>query len=278
MIFLALSILSSIGIFLVFRMFKSYELNTRHGILVNYLVAGLTGLIAFMPGTLWFDKDWFLPSFLLGAFFYVIFRVMARVTQVNGLSLASIATKMSVVIPVAVGLLVLDESWSWLKGLGIMAGLVAIVLSAGGRGKINALVWPLVLFMGSGIIDASLKLFQHYLVSAPDYPVFISTIFIAAFVTAAIHHLFTKDQRISKGAVFGGTVLGIVNFAALFFIIKTLALPDWESSVVFPINNFGIIAGSTAIAVLAMRERLSLTGWIGFFLATASIVVLYLSK
>jgi len=278
MIYLLLSILSSIGIFIAFRMFSGYEVHTRHGIMINYLVAGLTGVLAFQPDLSWFTSDWFWPSSLLGVLFYVIFRVMARVTQQNGMAISSLATKMSVVIPVTIGLLFLQESLSWLKMIGVILGLVSIILSAGGSVERKDMLWPLILFAGSGVIDASLKLFQHFLVPEGDFPMFISNIFFAAFLSALIHHLFTSERKIRTNAWVGGLGLGLVNFAALYFILRSLAIPAWESSVVFPINNFGIIAGSTLLAVFALGERINTRGWIAFATASASIVILYISQ
>jgi drug/metabolite transporter (DMT)-like permease len=278
MIYLILSILSSVGIFLAFRLFKTFHVHTRKGIMMNYLVAGVLGVALFQPEWNWWSKPWFLPSCLLGVLFYVVFRVMARVTQENGLAVSSIATKMSVVIPVAVGLTVLDESLNALKLVGIALGLISVVLSSGDHVKAGSWVWPMLLFLGSGVVDSNLKLFQHYLVSDSEIPVFSSNIFLSAFVASFIHHLFLPERRIQLKEVIGGTGLGLVNIAALYFILRSLALPNWESSVVFPINNFGIIAGSTLLAILFFKEKIHLKGWLGIAFALASITLLYLAK
>lgn len=278
MIYLILSILSSIGIFIVFRLFNRKGTNTRHAIMINYIVAALTGLAVFRPDSLWFTTSWFLPSCILGAFFYVIFRVMAKVTQENGMSVSSIATKMSVVIPVAVGLTVLQESVNALKIIGIAFGLASVVISAGGNSKKGTWLWPLVLFIGSGLIDTSLNLFQTWSVSESEFPVFITNIFVFAFISALVHHAFSKEHSISKASIKGGFLLGIVNFTALFYILKSLSLPNWESSVVFPINNFGIIAGSTLFAIVAFGEKVTVKGWLSIGLALCSILILFFSK
>ncbi|MEX2596255.1 MAG: hypothetical protein WEC59_04930 [Salibacteraceae bacterium] len=276
--YLSLSILASIGIFWSFRMFQSYRIHTRQGIMINYVVAGITGLFAFQPREFWFDAQWFWPSAALGILFYVIFRVMAKVTQENGMSVSSIATKMSVVMPVSMGIIILDESLSWIKLSGITMGLISIVLSAGNNMKSGQWIWPMILFLGSGSIDSFLKLFQQFLVSEDAFPFFICNIFFSAFITSLVHHLFTKDKKIQLKTVGGGIVLGAVNFAALYFILKSLAMPGWESSIVFPINNFGIIAGSTLLAVIAFREKINIRGWLGFLFASLSILLLYFSK
>ncbi|NQV52501.1 MAG: DMT family transporter [Flavobacteriales bacterium] len=278
MIFLGLSILSSIGIFVAFRMFSSYGVHTRQGIMINYLVAGIVGLVVFQPTQFWLQEPWFAPSCALGLLFYVIFRIMGRVTQFNGLSVASLAAKMSVVIPVSIGLIFLDESLSALKLMGIALGLASIVLSAGASVKGRDLLWPLVLFIGSGVIDASLNLFQHAMVDESAFPMFVSNIFLSAFIAALAHHLLSHERKVSIRSVIGGLGLGLVNFAALYFILRSLALPEWESSLVFPINNFGIIAGSTLLGVFALGERLTTRAWTGFGFATLSILLLYFAK
>lgn len=278
MIYLILSILSSIGIFIAFRMFSRMGANTRHAIMINYLVAAITGLIVFRPNELWFDSKWFVPSCFLGIFFYVIFRIMAKVTQENGMSVSSIATKMSVVIPVVIGLTVLQESINALKIIGIVFGLGSVLMSAGSNVKNGTWLWPLVLFIGSGLIDSALNLFQTWSVTENEFPVFITNIFAFAFLSAFIHQLFSKEYKISTKSISGGILLGLVNFSALIFILKSLALPNWESSVVFPINNFGIIAGSTLFAMVVFNEKVDVKGWLSISLATCSIVLLYFSK
>ena len=277
MIYLLLSILSSIGIFIAFRMFSRMGANTRHAIMINYLIAAITGLVVFRPSEPWFNSSWFIPSCFLGSFFYVIFRVMAKVTQENGMSVSSIATKMSVIIPVTIGLTVLQESINVLKIVGIVFGLASVLMSAGGNVKNGTWLWPLVLFIGSGLIDSSLNLFQTMSVTEAEFPVFIMNIFAFAFLSALIHQLFSKERKISTKSISGGFLLGLVNFSALYFILKSLALPNWESSIVFPINNFGIIAGSTLFAMIVFNEKVDIKGWISIGLATCSIVLLYLS-
>ncbi|MEQ9187677.1 MAG: EamA/RhaT family transporter [Cryomorphaceae bacterium] len=278
MIYLVLSILASIGLLVAFKMFANYGVHTRQGIMINYLVAGGVAWVVFGQNGPWLEAPWFLPSCALGVLFYLIFRVMAKVTQTNGMAVSSTATKMSVVIPVSVGLFVLNESFSTLKFIGIILGLVSIVLSVGGSMKRSDILWPLILFLGSGTIDAALKLFQYTWVSDEAFPLFIANVFLSAFVVALSHHIFTKERTVSFRTMVGGLGLGLVNLGALYFILLALALPSWESSVVFPINNFGIIAGSTLLAVFVLKERVTPRGWMGFVLASLSILILYLSR
>lgn len=278
MTYILLSILSATAILVLFRWMRQDGVNTRHAITINYAVAAAVGLLFFEHGAEFFAQPWLLPAAMTGIFFYVVFRIIALTTQKSGMAIASVATKMSVIIPVLMGLLLLGESVSGWKIAGVLLGLVAVVLSAAGEVKTNNWKWPLVAFVASGLIDASLKLYQNYLVPEADFPSFISVIFLSAFVSGTIHHFFTKERKISLRSVGGGVALGIVNFGSLIFILKSLALPQWESSVIFPINNFGIITLSTLMGILLFRERLQWRGLLSIAFASGAIYLLYLSN
>lgn len=279
MIFLTLSILASSAIMLIFRWFSSAKINTRHAIMTNYVVACITGLLVFMPNESWMSRPWFWPSAVLGILFYTIFRVMAKTAQENGVAVGVVVTKMSVIIPVSFGLTLLGEAFNWLKIVGILCGLSAVLLTTNGHVKGKAFIWPVILFVGSGVIDTVLNLFQEWSVTEVEVPVFSSTVFGFAFITAFIHHLIIKeDRKVAFKSIGGGLVLGTVNFGSIYFLLGALALPDWESSVVFPINNFGIVLLSTLLAMLLFKERPNGKNWIGIVLSFSAIWFLYLSK
>lgn len=279
MIYIVLSILTSSAILLLFKWFGNLGIVARHAIMINYAVAAITGIIVFMPSNHWFDQPWFWPSMFMGILFYVIFSVMSRVAQTNGVAVGVVITKMSVILPVFIGLSLLGEQFSWLKIIGITAGLSAVFLTTNGHIKSGAIIWPVVLFFGSGLIDSLLNLFQKWSVSAAEFPVFSSTLFSFAFLTALAHHLMQKTERnVSSRSIMGGLALGIVNFGSIYFLLKSLALPHWESSVIFPLNNFGIVLLSTLGAMVFFKERPNAKNWLGIGLSFVAIWFLYLSK
>lgn len=277
MIYLALSIAASTAILIVFRWMQHNGANTRHAITLNYLVAAATGVILFAPPLSVVTAPWFWPAALEGVAFYLIFRIMARTTQVSGVLAAGIATRMSVVIPVGFGLFLLHEQISVIKLFGVAAGLCAVFLAAGQGDRMQDWKWPLLAFVSTGLLDASLKLFQVWSVTEDQFPGFLTTIYAFAFAVGVVHHSITDDKRVKAISVVSGLVLGTLNFGSLFFIMQALALPNWESSIVFPINNFGIVALATLSAVVLFGERLTPRGWFGLSLATVSIGLLYLS-
>ena len=184
MTYIVLSVLASSAILLIFRWFSSAGINSRHAIMTNYAVASATGLIVFTPSAHWYNQPWFWPSAALGILFYTIFRVMAKTAQENGVAVGVVVTKMSVIIPVIIGLTVLNEGANWFKIVGIICGLAAVFLTTNGHIKGGAIIWPAVLFVGSGIIDTLLNLFQEWSVTEDEFPVFSSTVFAFAFLIA----------------------------------------------------------------------------------------------
>lgn len=252
--------------------------NARQAIMLNYAIAALTGFIFFRGETNYFSEAWFWPAGIMGILFYVVFRLIAKTTQTNGVATASIATKMSVILPIAVGLLLLGESWNLLKLLGIVLGIVAVILSTGSNPEIKDWKWPLLAFIGSGVIDAALNLFQVWTVAEVQFPSFISTTFSFAFITGFAHHFTFPDRKIAGITYLGGIALGIVNFGSLLFILLSLSLPNFESSVIFPINNVGIVMLSSIMAFLLFKEKITLKALFGILLSIAAIAVLYLSN
>ena len=277
MTYIILTIIASTLILVLFRLIGDTRVNTRHAIVINYLTASCTGAVFFDLSPEVVMAPWFYPAAVEGMVFYLVFCAIAKTAQTNGVAIASIATKMSVVVPVSVGILLLGEGAGILKIIGILCGLMAVFLSAGKNNQLAQWKWPLVSFIGIGLIDTSLKLFQVWSVPQTQFAAFITTIFAFAFLTALIHHLFSNHRTMSSLSVGSGLLIGLVNFGTVYFLLHALATPGLESSAVFPITNFGVVALSTFFAYLLFNERLTQRTQVGLVFAALSISLLYLS-
>ena len=277
MIFIALSIVSSSAILLLFRSFSRHHVNTRHAIIINYGIAAIIGYAFFEIPQVW-QTPWFIPSGIIGIVFYLGFRLIAKTTQESGVSAASVATKMSVIIPIAVGIGVLNESQNALKYFGITCGLLSVLLFTDFNTGVRSWLWPLLAFVVSGAIDTCLNLFQLTIVPASEFAVFISSIFGFACISGIIHHYILPKSSFTRTSLLGGILLGIANFGSLIFILKALSLPQWESSVVFPLNNVGVVALSSVLSVVFFKERLKIRQYLGLGLGFTSIYFLYISQ
>ncbi|OAB78515.1 DMT family transporter [Cochleicola gelatinilyticus] len=284
---LILSVFASTLIFVIFKLFSKYGVNTMQAIIINYFAACLCGLF-FYSEPITISKiptyPWFYYTLVLGALFIIVFNLMAITTQRSGLSVVSVATKMSVGIPIVFGLLYYKESLGILKSAGILLALVAVYLASiktkdGIAIKKKNLIFPLLVFLGSGIIDTSIKFLEDAFVAEQDVPLFSATIFSAAafigilvLITQAIQGKFKFEFK----NVIGGIALGIPNYFSIYFIVKALRSDLLDSSGIFTVNNVAIVMISTFVGILFFKEKLLPKNWLGIVLAVVSIFLVAL--
>ncbi len=284
MIYLLLSILSSSIIFVVFKLFKRFDVNTLQAIIVNYFIACSVGYFGFVEDANISEipsKPWFYGTLILGLLFIIVFNLAAITTQRSGLSVVSVATKMSVAIPVLFGILYFNESTGILKVLGIILALIAVYLSSikaktGIAIKKKNLVYPILVFIGSGLIDTLIKFIESGYVNKTDVAIFSSTIFSVAGTIGILVLIFqglTGKLRITGRNILGGIALGIPNFFSIYFLVMALRNNRFESSTIFTINNVAIVLVSTILGIILFKEKLITKNWIGIILAIISILL-----
>lgn len=285
MINLLLSIASSTVILTLFKAFGRYHINTFQAIVVNYLVAASCGLIAFSSTEAMiapWARSWFIPAISLGVLFITIFNLMALTAQRAGLSVVSVATKMSVAIPILFGFIYYKEIITFPKVTGIALALVALYLSSQkkeGNRKLNLKVFllPLLVFLGSGVIDTSIKFLEEGYVGAEEVSLFSATIFSSAALTGLILLLlrsFKGRVKIEAKNLVAGIALGIPNYFSIYFLVQALRIPFLDSATVFTLNNIAIVVAATLTGILLFKERLSAANWMGILLALVSIAVI----
>ncbi len=288
MIYLILSILASSLIFVIFKLFAKYNVDTLQAIVVNYVVACISGAIAYSEPihiSSISNEGWFYGAMILGIVFISVFNLMAITTQKNGLSVAAVATKMSLAIPIIFGIIVYNESTGILKVIGIIIALIAVYMTSmkntqGVSITKDNLIFPLLVFIGSGIIDTSLKFFETNFVAENDVPIFSASIFGFAAIIGILTLLYKTIKRnlqLSLKNILAGIGLGVPNYFSIYFLIKALRYENIDSSTIFTINNVAILLVSTMAGILFFREKLTLKNWIGIALAIMSIIMVAFS-
>ncbi|WMI67622.1 EamA family transporter [Mangrovimonas sp. YM274] len=285
--YLLLSILSSTLIVVIFKLIKKSKADTLQAIVTNYFTACSIGLLTYsnpidVPDVI--NSKWFLGAISLGTLFISIFYIMAITTQRNGISVAAVASKMSVVIPVIFGIFAYNESTDIQKVSGIVLALVAVYLaSVKNREKLNLtsnLTLPFLLFLGSGIIDTSIKYLETTYVGEQGIPLFSATIFFSAATIGSLILIYKRMKSelcFSFKSVFWGILLGTANFASIYFLLKALNNEFYESSTLFTLNNVGIVMLSTLTGLALFKEHLSYKNWTGIALAIVSILLITLA-
>ena len=287
MINLLLSILASTLIFLLFKLFDRFKIDTLQAIVFNYITAFLCGILSsrstFAVQEI-IKSKWFFSALALGFLFISIFKLMALTSQRNGLSVASVATKMSVIIPVIFGVYVYQESANFQKIIGVFLALWAVYFvsvkeNASFNFK-NNLMLPLIIFIGSGIIDTSIKYIETTYIDEGGIPLFSATIFFFAAcigIGTLIVKFIKGEFKFNLLSIPAGVALGIVNYASIYYILKALNHESLESSTVFTINNVAIVMLTSMLGLLFFKEKLSVKNWIGIGLAIISILLVTLA-
>ncbi|WP_271392735.1 DMT family transporter [Aequorivita sinensis] len=289
MIALLFSILSSTMIFVVFKLFSRFNINTFQALTFNYVTACICGIIL-QENSIKFSEvpqfEWFPFALGLGGLFISVFNLMAITTQRSGLSVVSVATKMSVVIPILFGLLYYKESLGFFKIIGIILALVAVYLASiktkdGIKIKLSNFIFPVLVFLGSGTIDTTIKFLEGEFIAKNDIPIFSATIYAMAGLIGfaiLIFQLVKGSFKFEFKNLFGGIALGIPNYFSVYFLVEALRSNILESSGVFTVNNVAIVMTSTMLGILLFKEKLLRKNWIGIGLAVLSILFIALEK
>lgn len=291
---LLLSILSSTGIFLIFRLIDRKDVKTFPVIVINYITASFLGF-AISGGMGSREWDYALPFYILaaiiGTLFIVMFFVVARSSQKAGMAVTTIAGKMSVIFPIAFSILYdPSDSISLIKAMGIILALPGLLLTIykkrEGKTDPSLLYLPLILFAGMGIVDSLVKLAQYEYVSDRNLSLFTALLFGISTLNGILISLGDRERLkslFSFRVLVWGVLLGLVNFGSIYFLVRTLNYrhPRWgsiDSSVVFGINNIGIVALSVLLGVMLFRERLSRINLAGMLICIIATIMLAYSS
>ncbi len=287
MIYLILSILCSTAIYALFKLFGRYKIHTFQAIVANYFVASgfgfwyasNQGANLVMNGS----EPWIWVAAVIGVLFISLFYIMALTSQLHGVSVTSIATKMSMVIPAAYFILTdPQEGISTQKIFGIVLGVAAVILSSmrkSAEKKVHrAWLIPIVLFVGSGFLDLLLAFAEKtYLATELDYKAFVPMPFAlsAAIGTAILTlRLILKKEKLHLKSLLAGLLLGLVNYGSIYFLLRILGSGILDRSSAIPANNMGVVALSAIVGFAIFKERLSAKNAIGIILALAAILLL----
>lgn len=286
MLALLFSILCSTSIYILFKLAGKHGAKNQHIIVINYLVATLLGFFLHEGENeelLHPDPQWLGLAILIGVSFVVMFHLIAYASQKAGVSVTSLATRLSVVLPIAFSIYIdPDDFLSLSKVLIILFTLLALFLSVykkrNGQTSMFSLFLPLVLFIGAGTLDSFVKYGQQHFVGPENLAAFSTYLFLFSFVTALLFSLLNfKEFRSAwpSATWIFGVLLGVMNFGTIYFIVLALESGFADSSVLFAANNISIVVLSVAVALVFFREKLSRLNIIGVLMSIVALILLF---
>lgn len=283
--YLLLSVFSSTLIIIIFKLFGRWKIDTFQAIVFNYITCVITGSIVLgdwviLPEII--EQPYFPYAAALGVFFISGFYTVGRTVEFFGMTVATIAQKMSLLITILATYILFTESMTVLKVAGICLAFPAIVLSSWSStsdsddsdGSGFKWVYLVYTFIVSGIIEVLLKAVESLQSGSEDNLPFTIILFAMAGIIGTailVGAVLSGKSKINVKSLGAGILLGIPNFFSIYFLLQVLST-DWEATFVYPVNNVAIVLSAALCAVLIFREKLSHLNILGLLLAILSIV------
>lgn len=272
---------------IIFKMFDRYRVNTLNAIVVNYWVAATLSILLDSSGISLKKaplEPWFFQAIMMGFLFITLFNIIAKSTQNIGVSVTTVANKMSLIMPVMFSIFVLHDAVNVVKVIGIILALLAVYLTtkSDNRSAVDKrfIVYPFIVFIGSGIIDTLFKYNDEFTLGDNGLEPFVSWIFITSSFLGLIVLIYKYVREKSlpdRNSIIAGFILGFPNYFSIFFLLKSLNI-GMEGSIVIPLNNISIVAVSALSGIFIFREKGTKSNIIGLLLAIIAIGLLAFSK
>ena len=292
MLYLILSILSSTAIFIIFKYLGQFSVPTLPVIAGNYFFASATGFLVArekFPVRRIFESEWIPLAILIGILFIVMFYIVGRSSQKAGIAITTVASKMSVATPIVFSIFYDPaDQFTFLKLAGILVALMSIFLlvqKPKDRTISRSVIYlPVLLFLGMGMVDSLVKFAQFRFISDERLPFFTAVLFLISFLSGILWLLLKSElsRLVQIRMIAWAFLLGIANFGSIYFLIRTLNLKNgstgWlDSSVVFAVNNCGIVVLSVLAGLFLFREKLNRLNRLGIVFSLFAIIIFSLT-
>ena len=128
MVWIILCAISYIGIFVIFKLIDTLNAPLLNAVVVNYLTAAVLGFVVFgtFPVGQIVSAGWFPMGLLLGFLFIVTFLLIGISSRETGIVITTVASKMSLVIPMAFSIIAYGENISVAKMTAILLAVVSV--------------------------------------------------------------------------------------------------------------------------------------------------------
>ena len=295
MIYLILAIVFSTGVFVAMRLFERLKLDNHQALMWNYVFASSTGFLVCKS----FDtlpqlvaEPWFGLSILTGFWFIFTYLLMTASTQRSGVTVTSLSSKLSVVLPTLAGIVLFNETLNFVATMGIVLALVALVLVVGGRNrqsddsrdamnrvstKSNGWIitlLPIFIFFGTGTGDILMKVTeqQH---TGGDMGFMIAFIYFVALVFGIIIVVWDIARGKSKWqwkSALGGIMLGVINYFSTYCVYNSMRY--FDNVMLFPIYNIGVVSLTALVGWLFFKEKLTWKNYLGLGIAIIAVILI----
>jgi drug/metabolite transporter (DMT)-like permease len=315
-----ISVLATTFIFILFKLFPKYGVNTFQAIVINYLAACVCGILLYgktLTATAIEQSPWIPCVFLCGILFISLFYLMGLSSQRNGMSITSVAVKMSMAISMGLMIFIYQEEITWMKVAGIVLSILGVIIMSYERrvtsegseersgtevtkvtsdevtdenrnsspvtrnSSVNRISLLVAIFLGCGLLDVVLNYVQSYHLQH------LSTSLFSAFGLGMagifggivlVINILRKKERFEKKSIIAGIALGVPNYFSIYYLISSYSATNWSDSTVLAVLNVATVITATLAGLLLFKEKLNLTKSIGLLLSLLAITCFYFAK
>jgi len=278
-------VLSSACSVLIAHLLKTSEfkkLNTVRVLTVNYVVAAM---VAFLTPATGADIDFqfseALPALALavvvGVIFIANFFIYSKSVSLNGVGISVAAMRISLLIPVLLSTLWYLELLEMRQWIGVVTVFFALILLLPNKRKMIreplSAAWLLVLlFIGTGIGDGSLKVFEVDFSSVLTKEQFMGTVFLSSMIVGFAVIAIRGKFKFTKLEILLGIMIGVPNLYSAIFLIE--ALEQLNGAVVYSTVNILTVLGATILGMMRWGDKLTSLQWLGIIATIISILLL----
>jgi drug/metabolite transporter (DMT)-like permease len=284
MLLFILALVTSLAILVSFKIFERFNVSTPHAIVINYIVAFALGYL-YQPYNFQniLSADWIYLSTISGIILSVLFFIYALSIKYFGISITALSGKMSILIPIIVGFVLLGDKILAHRIIGIIMIFPALYLllyendKHAKSNKTKYLIFPILLFLFAGSNDSIFKIADTYylLGDISNVYMYLTNAFAISFVIAIIVILIqkpsiNKNQYLKTGIA--GIELGILNWYSTFFFLRAIRL--LPISIFIPLYNICLVLMSVLLGRILFKEKFDKNKIVGTIIAILSIVLL----
>ncbi len=301
MIYLLLSIVCSTGIALLLKASERGNRNRLTVTTANYVVAAIVSLLVLMleegqliggtqssvslfPFHLWtpgqppsqlHSAAWaVLVGMLGGVAYFSGFMTIQRSIRSNGVSLTGAVSKLAILIPMSLSVVLWHNYPNRIQSIGIVLALAAILLAhlSGKELKRLGQMDPVLLwmFLSVGLGEFANKLFQEYGLTRHKGLFLLLVFFTALMISGGA--LLRQRGRIRWGDVVLGILVGIPNMLTSLFLIMSFATVP--AAVAFPVYGAGTIVLIALGGRVLFRETLRKREWAAIAIAVVAVILM----
>ncbi len=282
MVYLLISMLCSVLVSVLLKVARSRGIRLAQAVAVNYIAAIVLTVVFLKPNWAVMSgsaaSDWWLFG-ALGVLLPTVFVIMGRAAQQAGIVKADAAQRLSLFLPILAAFTLFGQEAKTNNVIGLLLAFSALFcLLYKSKDKSSGSFseqakWLLGVFFGYGVIDILMKQLSNKAALANN--LFVMFVVAAVVIFA---YLMVKKTRWSVSDIWGGLLLGCLNFSNILFYIKAhRAFPE-NPALVFAGMNMGVIVLGTLTGVVLFREKISRVNALGIVLALSAIVCLFYWK